>query len=49
MAVIKMILIDRHTLMRQGLKELFELDDNFKIVADASNRAEAFEIVSDYE
>jgi len=30
MAVIKMILIDRHTLMRQGLKELFELDDNFK-------------------
>lgn len=49
MAVIKMILIDKHTLMRQGLKELFELDDNFEIVADASNSAEAFEVISDYE
>lgn len=31
---LKVLLIDDHPLMRRGIKQLVELDDNFEVVAD---------------
>ncbi len=35
---LKVLLIDDHPLMRRGIKQLVELDDNFEVVADVKQR-----------
>jgi len=36
----KILLIDDHPLMRRGIKQLIELEDNFEVVGDAGNGSE---------
>ena len=43
--MIRILLVDDHALMREGLKQLFALVDNIKIVAEACNGAQALEIL----
>lgn len=38
---IKVLIADDHALMRQGLKQILELEDNIEIIAQASNGEEA--------
>jgi len=43
MKKIRLMLVDDHTLMRDGLKTIFEIEDDFEIVGFASNGREAYE------
>ena len=36
---LKVLLIDDHPLMRRGIKQLVELDDNFEVIADVGSGA----------
>lgn len=40
---IKVLIADDHALMRQGLKQILELENNIKIIAQASNGEETIE------
>lgn len=40
---IKVLIADDHSLMRQGLKQILELEDNIEIIAQASNGEEAIQ------
>lgn len=41
---LKVLLIDDHPLMRHGIKQLVELDDNFEVVADVSSGTEGISV-----
>ncbi|MBF0752517.1 MULTISPECIES: two-component system response regulator NarL [unclassified Pasteurella] len=41
---LRVLLIDDHPLMRRGMKQLLELEDNFEVVADAGNGSEGISI-----
>ena len=41
---LKVLLIDDHPLMRRGIKQLVELDDNFEVIADVGSGAEGISI-----
>ncbi|MDU8923467.1 two-component system response regulator NarL [Pasteurellaceae bacterium LIM206] len=41
---IKVLLIDDHPLMRRGIKQLIELEDNFEVVGDAGNGTDGIEL-----
>ena len=44
-AVIRVALVDDQTLMREGLRKLLELTDDIEVVAEASDGAEAIEMI----
>ena len=41
---LSVLLIDDHPLMRRGIKQLIELDDNFKVVADVGSGTEGISV-----
>lgn len=41
--MIRLLLVDDHTLMREGLKQLFALVDDIEVVGDATNGTQALE------
>ena len=41
---LKVLLIDDHPLMRRGIKQLVELDDNFEVIADVGGGAEGISV-----
>lgn len=41
--MISLMIVDDHTIMREGLKRLFELDKDIRIVAEADNGLQALE------
>ena len=41
---LKVLLIDDHPLMRRGIKQLVELDDNFEVIADVGSGAEGISV-----
>ncbi|UKH21210.1 response regulator [Actinobacillus pleuropneumoniae] len=43
----KILLIDDHPLMRQGIRQILELEDNFVIVSEASNGTDGISIALD--
>ncbi len=43
----KILLIDDHPLMRQGIRQILELEDNFMIVGEASNGTDGISIALD--
>jgi len=45
----RIVLVDDHPMMRQGIRQLLELKDDFEVVAEASNGEEALEKVAQYQ
>lgn len=45
---IKVLIADDHTMVRQGLKQILELEQDITVVAQASNGEEAIELASSY-
>ena len=45
---IKLVIADDHSMIREGLRQLLELDENIKVVAEASDGAEAIEKLREY-
>lgn len=45
---IKLIIADDHSMVREGLKQLLELDENFKVVAEASDGIETLDKLKEY-
>lgn len=43
---IRIVVADDHKLIREGIKKLLELNDNIKIVGEASNGEELIEVVN---
>lgn len=43
---IKIMITDDHSMIREGLKQLLELEDNFKVIAEASDGKECLDILS---
>ncbi|QPB43338.1 response regulator [Rodentibacter haemolyticus] len=41
---LKVLLIDDHPLMRRGIKQLIELNDNFEVIADVGSGAEGISV-----
>ena len=46
---IRLILVDDHIVVRQGLKMVLELEDNLEIIAEGSNGKEAVELAAKYK
>ncbi len=46
---IRLILVDDHIVVRQGLKMVLELEDNLEIIAEGSNGQEAVELAAKYK
>lgn len=49
MAKIKIIIADDHPMLRQGIKQILELENDFDVVALASNGEEAVRLVKQYK
>lgn len=45
---IKLVIADDHSMIREGLRQLLELDENIKVVAEASDGVETIEKLKDY-
>lgn len=45
---IKLMISDDHSMVREGLKQLLELDENLKVIAEASDGIEALENLTKY-
>lgn len=45
---IKLVIADDHSMIREGLRQLLELDENLKVVAEASDGNEALEKLDEY-
>lgn len=43
---IKLVIADDHSMIREGLKQLLELEGQFKVIAEASDGVECLEILS---
>ena len=41
---LKVLIIDDHPLMRRGIKQLVELEENFEVVADVGSGTEGISI-----
>ena len=41
---IKVLIIDDHPLMRRGIKQLVELEENFEVVADVGSGTEGISV-----
>ena len=46
MDAIKLVIADDHSMIREGLKKLLELEGQFKVIAEASDGVECLEILS---
>jgi len=46
---IKVLIADDHSMVRQGLKQILELEDDIKVIAQASNGEEAIKIAKQYK
>ncbi len=46
---INILIADDHSMVREGLKQLLELDSNLKVVAETSNGIETLEKAEEYE
>lgn len=46
MDAIKLVIADDHSMIREGLKQLLELERQFKVIAEASDGVECLEILS---
>jgi len=44
---IRLLLVDDHTILRQGLRRLFEVDGEFQVVGEAKNGREAVDLARD--
>ena len=49
MKTVKIVLVDDHTIVRDGIKSTLKDQKNFKIVGEASNGKEAIELVKKVE
>ena len=49
MEKIKVMIVDDHSLIREGLKQLLEFDGSIEIVAEATNGIECLEKLNIYE
>ncbi|GAA5646846.1 MULTISPECIES: response regulator [Vibrio] len=49
MTVCNVMLVDDHPLMRRGIKQLLEFEDDFSVVAEASNGADAIALAHEVE
>ena len=45
---IKLVIADDHSMVREGLKQLLELDENLKVVAEASDGIETLDKLTEY-
>ncbi len=45
----RLILVDDHPLLRKGVRQLVELEDDMKVIAEASNGADAVVLVQELE
>lgn len=45
---IRVVIADDHTMVRQGLKQILELEDDMVVVAQAPNGEEAIKVVNEY-
>lgn len=45
----RLILVDDHPLLRKGVRQLVELEDNMEVIAEASNGADAVILVQEQE
>ena len=43
--VVKIIIADDHSMIRQGLKQLLELDGDIQVIGEAGNGAECLELL----
>ncbi len=46
---INIVIADDHSMIREGLKQLLELDENIKVVAEAPDGLEAIKMVKEYK
>jgi YesN/AraC family two-component response regulator len=46
MKTIKLFLIEDHQMVREGLKLIFDRDDNFSVVGEAQNGVEGLKLLS---
>mgnify|MGYP003384758862 CR=1 FL=1 len=44
-----LMIVDDHPLLRKGLRQLIELEDDLELVAEASNGQDALNLVEDSE
>jgi len=49
LTVCNVMLVDDHPLMRRGIKQLLEFEDDFSVVAEASNGADAIALAHEVE
>jgi len=47
--MIRILIADDHSLVRQGLKQIVELEEDLKVIAQASNGAEAVDLALKYK
>ena len=45
---IKLVIADDHSMIREGLRQLLELDENIKVVAEASDGIEVLQVLKEY-
>ena len=45
MEMIRILLVDDHSVVRSGLGQMLELEEDFKVVGEASNSEEALKII----
>ena len=49
MTSIRVVLVDDHRIVRQGLRSILEPDPRFKVVGEAGNGADALQIVAEQQ
>ena len=49
MKSIKIVIADDHWMVRDGIKQLLELENEFKVIAEAGNGTECLQILEDIE
>lgn len=47
MEVVKLFIVDDHDIFRQGIKSIFSHSDNFKVIGEACDGAEAFAMIQE--
>ena len=45
MSVIKVLIVDDHAIVREGIKSLIELETDIRIVGEASSSADCFDLL----
>ncbi|MFA0709012.1 response regulator, partial [Vibrio sp. 10N.222.48.A3] len=49
MTICKVMLVDDHPLMRRGISQLLSFEDEFEVIAEASNGTEAVALAHEEE